>query len=278
MNEQTRYALIGAFVLILLMAAIWFVIWMGEGLNRGAQRYWVYFDESVVGLLPKAPVTFNGVTVGDVDSIGIAPNNAKKVRVLLKINPGTPINQSTRAKLDTMGLTGVAFVELTATQANAPALQKLPGDKYPAIPAELSFLGTLSDHATTLSNNLIAVTKNINTLLNAHNQQSIEHTLQNISILTAKVPGTMKHLNTTLNALSDASDSIMYVSHSIRHTSALSQRLLTQVNQQTLPATAVLMKQISAVSKSLQDVLQTLKQHPAMLIRGKAPAALGPGE
>jgi phospholipid/cholesterol/gamma-HCH transport system substrate-binding protein len=285
MNEQARYALIGAFVLIVLITSIWFVLWMGEGFNRGTTKYWVNFDESVVGLLPKAPVTFNGVTVGEVDTMNIAPHNAKKVRVLLTIDADTPINQSTRAQLDSMGLTGVAFVDLSAVSATAPPLKPLPGDSYPTIPSELSFLGKITGHATTLSANLIEVTNNINNLLNQHNQNAIEHTLQNISSLSAKLPDSLNHLNKTLktldqagNSVNAAGDSFKHTSQSIRQTAVASQRLMTQVNQQTLPQASQMMKQLSQVSTRLQSLLQTLKQHPAMLVRGKAPAALGPGE
>lgn len=285
MNEQARYALIGAFVLLVLMASIWFVLWMGEGFNHGAKKYYVYFDESVVGLLPKAPVTFNGVTVGSVDEMDIAPNNAKKVRVLLSLNADAPVNQSTRAQLDTMGLTGVSFVELTATKASAPPLPKTPGSEYPIIPAQLSFLGTLSDHATTLSTNLIDVTNSISGLLNEKNQQAIEHTLQNIARLTAKLPDSINRLNHTLDVLDRAGhsvqlagDSFKHTSQSIRDTSRMSQRLIAQVNQQTLPQASQMMNQLSQASAALKEVLQTLKQHPAMLVRGKAAATPGPGE
>jgi len=278
MNEQVRYAIIGGFVLLMLMASIWFVLWMGDSFNHGSKKYWVYFDESVVGLLPKAPVTFNGVTVGDVGEMDVSPNNAKKVRVLLNINAGTPINQSTVAQLDTMGLTGIAFVELKATAATAPPLKPLPGDEYPTIPAKMSFLGSLSNHATTLSANLVDVTENINKLLNKKNLQSISDALHNIAQLSKKMPTSINHLNKTLITLDQAGDSVQQMSHSIRKTSASSRQLLMQVNQQTLPEASQLMKQLSQTATTLQNVLHTLKQHPSMLVRGKAPAALGPGE
>ena len=278
MNEQARYALIGAFVLAVLMASIWFVLWMGEGFNQGSNQYWAYFDESVIGLLPKAPVTFNGVTVGSITSIGIAPKDAQKVRVLLSINAGTPINESTRAKLDSMGLTGVAFVELSATAANAPSLKSLPGDEYPTIPSQASFYGQLRDSATNLSVSLVDVAAHLNELLNKQNLDAIQQTLQNISMLTEKLPSSIDNLNKTLKTLDLAGNSIVDTSHSIQKVTDQSHRLLTQVDQQTLPAASEMMGQFTKTAKTLEKLLQMLKQQPAMLVRGSASAMPGPGE
>jgi phospholipid/cholesterol/gamma-HCH transport system substrate-binding protein len=278
MNEQARYALIGAFILATLIASIWFVLWMGEGFNQGTHKYWTYFDESVIGLLPKAAVSFNGVTVGSVASIDIAPKNAKQVRVLLSIDAGTPINQSTRAKLETMGLTGVAFVDLSATQATAPPLKPLPGDEYPTIPSLASFYGQLRDGATNLSVSLLQVTNHVNELLNEKNLQAIQATLQNLSKLSAQLPSTLDHLNHTLKTLDLAGNSLVDTSHSIQKAADQSHRLLTQVDQQALPEATQMMSQINQSAKMLETVLQMLQQHPAMLVRGKTPALPGPGE
>jgi phospholipid/cholesterol/gamma-HCH transport system substrate-binding protein len=278
MNEQARYALIGAFILATLMASIWFVLWMGEGFNQGTHKYWTYFDESVIGLLPKAPVTFNGVTVGSVASMDIAPKDATKVRVLLSIDAGTPINQGTRAKLETMGLTGVAFVNLSALQASAPALKPLQGDEYPTITSLPSFYGQLRDSASDLSASLLEVSHRLNALLDEKNLQAIQVTLQNISKLSAQLPSTIDHVNKTLSTLDHAGNSIVDTSHSIQNTAAQTDRVLIQANQQTLPEASSMMRQFNETAKTLENVLQMLKQNPAMLVRGKAAAMPGPGE
>ena len=267
MNEQARYALIGAFVLFGILAGLWFVIWMGEGLKRGAKDYAVYFDESVIGLLPKAPVTFNGVTVGSVDTMTIPVGNAKKVKVVLTIDAGTPVNQSTIAQLDTMGLTGVSFVELTATKKDAPPLQVQPGEKLPVIPSKVSFLGALTDHATELSNNLVAVTQNINQLLNKKNQQAIAETLQNIAKTTAKLSPAIKHFNRTLDSLDRAG-------HSVVEAALLKDiYFITAITKPSEPANITSHfsddETVDCVSSMVKETLQTLKQHPAMLVRGK---------
>jgi hypothetical protein len=54
--------------------------------------------------------------------------------------------------------------------------------------------------------------------------------------------------------------------------------MLSQLNQQTLPATSHMLNEMSQVSSQLQQVVKELKNNPSMLVRGKALPAGGPGE
>ena len=78
--------------------------------------------ESVSGLNLNAPVRYRGVDVGRVRAIALAPGNVEQVQVTLDIERGTPVKEDTVAMLETQGLTGIAYVDLTAGRRDSPAI------------------------------------------------------------------------------------------------------------------------------------------------------------
>ncbi|CAG9931862.1 MlaD family protein [Candidatus Nitrotoga arctica] len=80
--------LIGSFVLAALFIAIGALFWLsGSELFSKQQKASVYFDGNVSGLSVGAPVTFRGVTVGQVADIGILMDTASlKTTVPVTLN------------------------------------------------------------------------------------------------------------------------------------------------------------------------------------------------
>ncbi len=92
--------------------AIIAVIWLGMSNYLEKGRYYVaYFDESVQGLDKDSPVKYRGVTIGSVNSIGVAPD-ANLIQVVLKIESDLQLDDSIVAQLKSVGITGIMFVEL----------------------------------------------------------------------------------------------------------------------------------------------------------------------
>ena len=87
--------------------------------------------ESVAGLNLNAPVRYRGVDVGRVRKIALAPGNVEQVQLTLDIERGTPVKEDTVATLQTQGLTGIAFVELTAGHRDSPRAAREPGRAVP---------------------------------------------------------------------------------------------------------------------------------------------------
>ena len=68
METKANYLMIGGFVLGVLALAFIFVFWM-TNLAGGGKRYFIVFDGSVAGLTTGSSVGFNGIKVGEVQSI-----------------------------------------------------------------------------------------------------------------------------------------------------------------------------------------------------------------
>ena len=84
--------LIGAFVTVALLLIVAGVLWLsGDNLFSKPQRAMIYYRGNVSGLYVGAPVAFRGVTIGQVEEIGIQVNRATlaaliAVRVRLQAN------------------------------------------------------------------------------------------------------------------------------------------------------------------------------------------------
>ncbi len=64
------------------------------------------------GLLVGAGVLFNGIRVGEVTQLGLAPDNSRFVNATISVAAATPVRADTKVGLDFQGLTGVPVVTL----------------------------------------------------------------------------------------------------------------------------------------------------------------------
>jgi paraquat-inducible protein B len=127
-------------------------------------RILLFFDQSVRGLSPGAPVEFRGIPLGRVVEISFehSPVGDSRVPVLIEIDKGTlgsavedikdqgqllseSVRRGLRAKLSTGSLlTGALFIDLDFVPAASPAELGRLGD-YDVIPTESSGLALLQD-------------------------------------------------------------------------------------------------------------------------------------
>lgn len=113
METRAPFAVVGAFVLAAIVAIFGFVYWLHNTGGLGPRAiYRVQFDGSVPGLLVGAGVLFNGIRVGEVTDIGLAPDNPRRVNATISIASTTPVRPDTRVGLEFQGLTGVPVVAL----------------------------------------------------------------------------------------------------------------------------------------------------------------------
>jgi len=129
-TTQQQKIRIGLFIVAAgVLAAIVLVVFAGVHFWTKHDRFYVVFDESVYGLEPGADVSLNGIRVGKVKRIEVAPNDPGKVRVGLDLDEGTPVSTKTQAILRFAGITGLKVIDLKGGSATAPKLP--PGSMIP---------------------------------------------------------------------------------------------------------------------------------------------------
>ncbi len=146
MESDKHYFIEGLFIIGFSVAAAFFAVWLGSPGRHDDVLYRIHFADSVSGLAVGDPVKFRGVDVGTVKSMSLDPDNARLVRVEVRLRKETPVMTDTRASLVLKGITGVVFIELNGGD---PAVQTLlaatPQDKIPEIPSEKTGLKAMLD-------------------------------------------------------------------------------------------------------------------------------------
>jgi phospholipid/cholesterol/gamma-HCH transport system substrate-binding protein len=133
METRAPFVVVGAFVLATIVAVFGFVYWLHNTGGLGPRTtYHVQFDGSVPGLLIGAGVLFNGIRVGEVTDLGLAPDSPRRVNATISVASTTPVRADTKVGLEFQGLTGVPVIALEggmqlANSAPVPTLIAEPG-------------------------------------------------------------------------------------------------------------------------------------------------------
>lgn len=184
METRANYALVGAFTLAVLAAAFMFVFWFSRGSQEGSQEIRVMFTSSVSGLSRGSNVTFNGVRVGEVKSIELAPHNPAVVFATIEVSDTAPVKQDTRARLEYQGLTGVASIALSGGASASPPLRSERG--LPLIEAERSDYQNILETLQRLAGRTETALDGINALM-AANADAIQRTVRNFEEFSASL-------------------------------------------------------------------------------------------
>src|SRR6478752_6274637 len=113
METRAPFVVVGAFVLAAIAAVFGFVYWLHNTAGLGPRTtYHVQFDGSVPGLGVGAAVLFNGIRVGEVTDLALAPDNPRRVNAAISVSSTTPVRPDTKVGLEFQGLTGVPVIAL----------------------------------------------------------------------------------------------------------------------------------------------------------------------
>ncbi len=272
METKINYAVVGAFVIILIAALMLGIIWLSAGFSTEKYSFYVvHMEEAVTGLSLDSPVKYNGVDVGTIGKIRLNPRNPNQVDLLLKIKDGTPITEGTRAMLNTQGLTGIAYLNLRGDAVNTKPLLAKPGHRFPVIPTAPSLMMRLDTTLSALSNNIQSVSDRVNQLLDPDNQRAFKEILLNLNQFAITLSANDKQLNMILQNTAKASQQFPELL-------ASSKNLMQTFNEQTLPAANQAVNNFNSAANNLLQTSAALKQNPAILIRGQTTGTLGPGE
>ncbi len=300
METKVNYAIVGVFVLVFSMALIAGVIWLGAGAEyrKSYNDYLVYMNESVAGLNLNAPVRYRGVSVGRVKEISIAPDKQESVRILLEIESGIVIRESTVATLRSQGLTGIATIELSGGDAQSPVLEAKNGEKYPVIRSAPSLMSRLDTTITPILTNLNESIGRLNDTLNEKNRADLSRILSDLAKLSdvlarrsnaidsgvtdaskmlANGEKASESLPQLIQRLGSAADEFEKMAKEASQSSAAARNTIAHVDE-TIPEFHSLMVQLTDLSASLKRVSAEIERNPAILVYGRPAGRPGPGE
>jgi len=221
-NSNPNYFRLGVFVLTAIAALIAIILIFGSGqLFRKSFTIETYIKQSVTGLDTGAAVRFRGVNIGQVTFIGLSgdiyeknlplENRREYVVVRMQIYGDkidttkipTFIKDNLRARVRSMGITGVNYIELDFIN-NASQMPQLPyawTPDYPVIPSlpnqadEIisgiqKLIGALNDmNIDGTQKKLDALLGSMNTLLagDGKDNEGVIRSVQELNVLLARI-------------------------------------------------------------------------------------------
>lgn len=181
METKANYVLIGVFTLIVSLFLLLFALWAAKYSSEQSWReYLVVFNEPVTGLSEGSTVQYNGISVGTVQKLRLAPDDPRRVIAQLRLQADAPIKADTRAKISMPSLTGSPIIQLTGGSPGSPALADVDPREIPVIQTEASALQNIADTA----NRLVA---RLDQVLSEENVKRVSATLANIESMTGAV-------------------------------------------------------------------------------------------
>jgi len=308
MTTGTNHWKIGLFVLLGGATLVALLIVVGaRQWGSDTVRYVTYFDESVQGLEPGAPVKFRGVMLGAVSGVHVAPGG-KLVGVDMELEapvaeellaPRTATDGAVRTQLAQMGLTGHRFVLIDFFDPEKhPALQlpfAVPERYLPSFPSTIS---QIEQSVVDTSDQLPAVAERANqtleqlqatlrTIDEARVPEKLASTLDdarktmaviNSQLMGSSLPDTTRELRTTLAALSKTASNVdgaierIVAQDGVLRTAEGSlfsvRHVALGVQALTLEMDAAL-KEIRSAARSFRRLADSLEREPDMLIKGR---------
>ena len=198
METKAHYILIGAFTLIIGFGLLLFGLWAAKySSDRTWQNYKVVFHEAVTGLNVGSPVQYNGIAVGSITKLSLAPDDPRQVIADVRIESNTPIKTDTRAKLGITSLTGPTVIQLSGGTPGARELREVDHHDEPVIQTTPSALQNVSDTANRIADRL-------DQILSDGNIARINATLANLEKLSGDLGDDRQGVQALLVSARDA--------------------------------------------------------------------------
>lgn len=293
-NSNPNYFRLGLFVLAAIGTLIALILVFGSGqLFQKTFEVETYIKQSVTGLDNGASVRFRGVKVGQVISVGLTGEVYEKniplverkeyviVRMLINGDPKQFIGEMSnfvaanlRAKVKTMGITGVNYIELDfeARQNEYPILQYTWKPEYPVIPS-------LPSPADEIFSGLQKVISNLGSLNLVETQHKFDQLVNNLNTILAGsgkgnqgIAESVNQLNTLLNKLNGVTSNaeLELLTQELVASSVVLRQMLSSVQGDT----ATTIENLKQASEQLNDLTRIASRSPSTLIWGEPPARI----
>src|ERR1019366_3420581 len=227
-NEEIKVGVVVAMAASLFLVALVFV--GGVNLLRKKKIEYTSYFKFAGGLQPGSLVRYGGLKVGTVESAALDPADSTRIKVVLAVDPGTPVKTNSQARISSLGFLGENYVEISPGTRNAAPLRagsEIPAMEIVQLSDVFNNVNNITVNATKLVNDLdaqvLVLAKNANDLITSLNDVAspankahfasvlastdemlkesrphIERTLANLDALSAKMGPTLDNVNGTL--------------------------------------------------------------------------------
>lgn len=202
METKANYVLIGAFTIVVGIGLLLFGLWAAKySSERSWQQYQVVFREAVTGLSVGSPVQYNGIAVGSITKLSLAPNDPSQVIAQIRVDSNTPVKTDTTAKLAITSLTGPTIIQLSGGTPGSQELVDVDKRDAPVIRTSPSALQNITDTAN-------RIVEKMDQVLSDENVAAISGTLQNLQKISNDLSDRQAGVQALLVSARDAAQSL----------------------------------------------------------------------
>jgi phospholipid/cholesterol/gamma-HCH transport system substrate-binding protein len=306
--ENKAHALIaGLFTVLLLIATIIGVMWFNSDRVERVP-YEIATKLSVPGLNPQADVRYRGLDAGKVAAITFDPKVPGQILIQIKINPDTPVTQSTYGTLGYQGVTGIAYIQLDDDGSKPVKLVSSKG--HPArIALRPSLFDNLQSKGAVILSQADEMVRKLNALLDPDNQQTmlkafsdVSSTANEFQVIPQQLAPTLRDLpaltgqmNQALKSIAALSDNMTVLSKNLNKLTVSMQgpdgaaaklaaaaqnigSVANGVQYDTLPRFNVLTDDARSSMRTLNQTLEHFNRQPQSILFGAKGLPPGPGE
>jgi len=207
METRANYILIGAFTLAAILGTLGFFIWLASvQVNQQYQTYGVLFED-VSGLDASGDVLFNGISVGRVIGLQIAPDDPARVLTRIEIEADIPIRSDTVAQLQSQGVTGVSYISLSGGTPSAPPLVANAAGLM-MIPSRRSTVQALVEDAPDMLLEATRLLEQFQLLTGPENQTYVTNILRNLDNSSGRLDQAITDFSQITGTVRDATAQI----------------------------------------------------------------------
>ena len=219
METKANYVAVGAFVLVCVIGLVVTILWLaGAQYSQEYAYYQTFFKGPVTGLGKGTVTRYNGIDVGRITDLQFNPDDPQRVIVTLQGQPNLNIREDSQASIESQGLTGGTYVEISGGTAKSPNLEAKPGQRYPVIRAKQSTLQQLEQSAPEVVAKLNIAVGRVNDLLNDNNRKALSHVLANLDETTSTIAKRSAEIDDTIKNANQATANLRDVSADLRPT------------------------------------------------------------
>lgn len=178
----------GFFVILSILILLVMTLVVG-GIFKGGSEEWKIRFGYLNGLEDSAPVYYAGREVGKVSKIEIVRGAPRPILVTVKVSPDAYVRTDSQAYIDTLGMMGEKFVEISPGSPDAKALEKgsvIEGHDPIAMHVMVGKMNRLADQMDVMVKSLNPLVESASSILEGH-EEEISKSITNINQITANL-------------------------------------------------------------------------------------------
>lgn len=276
METKANYIMVGAATIAGIVLLMLFAMWIAGGdLRRGFNEYDVVFADPVRGLSEGGEVRFNGIKVGEVQTLRIDPDNTNRVIARIRVSADVPVREDSTARLEPIGLTGVTLIQLSAGSPTADLLRSGGFGPPPQLVGQGSQIDIIVEQSESIvlrASESMAAVRDLLTDENIARVSRILDNLETVSTQLADRRSVIARSGEAAAAMSEAATEIAALSRQTQRDLAQLGDVIAEINEaaevasgDALPELARAAEEIRRAAASVSRVADNLEQNPSVL-------------